>query len=220
MKKNLAPDYRMRNKGSGKGEIFLYGVIGEDMWGDGITATRFAQDLRALGNVSTLDVRINSEGGDVFAGKAMYSLLNEHKAEVVMHVDGLAASAASFVAMAGDRIEISEGGFMMIHDVYGACRGGAEDMRAYAALLDNANSSVIDVYAARTANDKAKIKKWMAEETWFNAADAVANKFADKMVSNLKVSAQLHRPDSLKHIPLALRDRRNAIAAKLAKLAR
>jgi ATP-dependent protease ClpP protease subunit len=111
----------------------LYGVIGEiylyDWFGDGVTAKQFADDLKALGNVKTIDLRINSEGGSVFDGKAMYSLLNEHKAKIIVHIDGLAASAASFVAMAGDEIEIAEGGFVMIHNAYMVAMGDARELR-------------------------------------------------------------------------------------------
>src|SRR6185369_13034984 len=88
--------YRMLAKGKDNAEIYLYGVIGGDWFGEGVTAKQFADDLKKLGNVKTIDLRINSEGGSVFDGKAMYSLLNEHPAKVVTHIDGLAASAASF----------------------------------------------------------------------------------------------------------------------------
>lgn len=212
--------YRMINRGGGSGEIYLYGQIGQNFWGDGISAKMFADDLKKLGAVTTIDVRINSEGGDVFDGKAMYTLLNDHKAKVTVHIDGLAASAASFIAMAGDEIEIAEGAFVMIHDCMGGCMGRAEDMRAYADLLDAANGSVVDVYVARTGNDAATIKKWMKAETWMNGADAVANKFADRMVANLKVAASIRRPDMFKNLPVSLRPNRTAAAAKMATIAR
>lgn len=223
--KNLASTkapagYRMINRGSGRGEIYLYGQIGQSFWGDGISAKVFADDLKKLGAVTTIDVRINSEGGDVFEGKAMYTLLSQHAAKIVVHIDGLAASAASFIAMAGDEIEIAEGAFVMIHDCMGACMGLAEDMRSYADLLDSANGSIIDVYVARTGQPADVIRKWMKDETWFSGKDAVANKFADKMVANLKVAASIKHPQAFKNLPVSLRPHRTAAAAKLATLAR
>jgi ATP-dependent Clp protease protease subunit len=209
--------YRMINRGAGRGEVFLYGPIGMDFWGDGISAKVFADDLKKLGNVSMIDVRINSEGGDVFDGKAMYTLLNDHPAKVIVHIDGLAASAASFIAMAGDEIEIAEGAFVMIHDCTGGCMGRAEDMRSYANLLDAANGSVVDVYVARTGNDAATIKKWMKDETWLSGKDAVSHKFADRMVGNLKVAASsVKRPGMFKNLPVSLRPNRNAAAQAMA----
>jgi ATP-dependent Clp protease protease subunit len=212
--------YRMINRGGGRGEVFLYGPIGQDFWGDGISAKIFADDLKALGAVTTIDVRINSEGGDVFDGKAMYTLLNAHAAKIIVHIDGLAASAASFIAMAGDEIEIAEGAFIMIHDCTGGCYGRAEDFRSYANLLDAANGSVVDVYVSRTGNDAATVKKWMKDETWMSGKDAVTNKFADRMVGNLKVAASVKRPAMFKNLPVALRPRRNAAVATLAALAK
>lgn len=188
-KELAAPGYRMLAK-KDRGEIYLYGPIGADWFGDGVSAKMFSDDLKSLGAVSAIDVRINSEGGDVFAGKAMYSLLKDHKAKVVVHIDGLAASAASFIAMAGDEIEIAEGAFVMIHDAYGGCRGRASDMRAYADLLDSVNSSIVDTYVSRTKNDAASIKKWMDDETWMSGKDAVARGFADRIAVGGKTKAR------------------------------
>ncbi len=110
LKPTTVNGYRVVNRGKDSAEIYLYGAIGGDWMGEGITAKQFADDLKALGPVKKIDLRINSEGGSVFDGKAMYSLLNAHSANITVHVDGLAASAASFIAMAGDTIEIAEGG--------------------------------------------------------------------------------------------------------------
>lgn len=219
-KSAAASGYRVIAKGDDAAEIYIYGVIGGDWFGEGITAKMVADDLKALGKVKNIDVRINSEGGDVFQGKAIYSLLVENKAKINVKIDGLAASAASFIAMAGDSIEIAEGAFVMIHDAYGVSFGRAEDMRAYADLLDTVNASIIDVYVARTKQSADKIKKWMKDETWMTAKDAVTNGFADTMTENLKVAASVSHPDRFKHVPSALLPRRAAAAAQLAALAR
>lgn len=203
-----------------RGEIYLYGPIGADWFGDGVSAKMFSDDLKGLGAVTTIDVRINSEGGDVFAGKAMYSLLNEHKAKIIVHIDGLAASAASFIAMAGDEIIISEGAYVMIHDAYGGARGRAKDLRDYADLLDSVNASIVDTYVARTKNDASTIRKWMDEETWMSGKEAVERGFADKLSGKgtAKASAAISNPRMYSNLPKELRSKRNDAAARLASL--
>lgn len=215
-----APGYRVLARGKDRGEIYLYGAIGESWFSEGVSAKRFSDDLKALGPVSTIDVRINSEGGDVFEGKAMYSLLKEHKAKVVVHIDGLAASAASFIAMAGDEIEISDGAFVMIHEAYGGVRGRADDMRAYADLLDSVNATIVDTYVERTKNNADTIKKWMADETWMSGKQAVECGFADKLAGKgtAKASAAISNPKMYSNLPQELRAKRNAAVAKLAAL--
>ena len=118
------------------GTIYLYGVIGETFFADGITAKQIADDLKKLGRLSTLNVRINSEGGDVFQGRTIYNLLKSNPARIVVHIDGLAASAASLVAMAGAEIKIADGSFVMVHNAWSRIAGNAKDMRAHAELLE------------------------------------------------------------------------------------
>jgi ATP-dependent Clp protease protease subunit len=210
--------YRIVARSSDAAEMYLYGPIGESFFSDGVSAKQVANDLKKIGNVKTLDVRINSEGGDVFDGKAIYSLLTENKAKVRVHIDGLAASAASFIAMAGDEINISEGGFVMIHDAYAGVQGRAADMRQMADLLDSVNGTIVDVYAARTKQDKGKIREWMSAETWFTGADAVKNGFATHMVENLKVAASVRDPKMFKNLPTSLRPNRAKVAALIERI--
>lgn len=214
--------YRVVARSKDNAEIYLYGIIGTDWFGDGVSAKQFADDLKSLGSVKTIDLRINSEGGSVFDGKAMYSLLNEHSAKIVVHIDGLAASAASFVAMAGDEIEIAEGGFVMIHNAYMVAIGDAREMRRSADMLETVNNTIIDVYAARTKSDRKTIAKMMDDETWMTGAEAVKNGFADKMVENLKVAASVCNPDAIKafkNIPASLRPNNRRAAAALSRIA-
>ncbi|MCK1693719.1 head maturation protease, ClpP-related [Bradyrhizobium sp. 144] len=214
--------YKVVNKGGDSAEIYVYGVIGTDWFGDGVSAKQFADDLKALGKVKTIDLRINSEGGSVFDGKAMYSLLNEHPAKIVVHIDGLAASAASFLAMAGDEIEISEGGFIMIHNAYTIAMGDARELRRSAEMLDTVNNTIIDVYAARTKGDRKKITQMMDDETWMTGAEAVQNGFADRMVENLKVAACVSNVEALKtfkKVPAALKPNNRRAAAAFARIA-
>lgn len=216
----LPAGYKVVAKGN-RGEIYLYGIIGQDWFGEGITAKKFADDLKALGDVKTIDLYINSEGGSVFEGKAMYSKLNDHPAEVIAHVDGLAASAASFVAMAGDRIEINEGAFIMIHNAWTFAIGNAEALRKEASLLDSIDKTMVDLYAARTKNSRNQIEKWMAEEKWFDAEEAVSSGFADKVIENKKVAAlTIKHPETMKNLPAALDPRKAAALTKIAALRR
>lgn len=207
------------NKANDSAEIYVYGVIGTDWFGDGVSAKQFADDLKALGKVKTIDLRINSEGGSVFDGKAMYSLLNEHPARIVVHIDGLAASAASFLAMAGDEIEISEGGFIMIHNAYTIAMGDARELRRSAEMLDTVNNTIIDVYAARTKGDRKKIAQMMDDETWMTGAEAVENGFADRMVENLKVAASVVDAARYKKLPASLKPNNRRAAAAFARIA-
>ena len=207
--------YRVVNKGK-RGEIYIYGPIGESFWGGGVSAKMFADDLKKLANVETIDLRLNSEGGDVFDAKAMYSLLAAHKATVHVHIDGLAASAASFLAMAGNTIEIAEGGFVMIHNAWGGCIGGADEMRQYANLLEQVNETICDVYAARTKTKREDCKALMQAETWMTGKEALDRGFADKLVPNLAVAASVSDPTRFKNCPRSLRPKRTRAAAALA----
>lgn len=219
IKQAAVSGYRMTNR-AGRGEVYLYGPIGMSWFGDGVTAKQFAKDLKDLGGVSAIDLRINSEGGSVPEAEAIYTHLIEHKAKVTAHIDGMAASAASFIAMAGDEILISDSGFVMIHDARMLDYGTADDFRRAADLLDRTTDKIVKKYAMRTKNDEKKIRDWMKDETWFIGEEAVKNGFADKVVENLKVAASLSRPDLFKHPPAALLPRRAAASAKLAALAR
>lgn len=206
--------YSIKAKSNDDAEIILYGDIG-DSWFGGVTAKQFADDLKALGSVKNISLRINSPGGDVFQGMTIYRLLVDHKAKVTVHVDGLAASIASVIAMAGDEIHVSESGFLMVHNAWGIALGSADDMRTMADLLDRTTAAIRDVYAARTGRTACEIKTWMDAETWFTAAEAVEFGFATKVADNMKVAARVdpakHR---FKHAPAALTGTPNLRAAR------
>lgn len=189
-------------------DLYIYGSIGGDWMGEGITARQFADDLKKIGAVATLNVRINSEGGSVFDGRTMHTLLTDHKARKVVHVDGLAASAASFLAMAGDEIQIARGAFMMVHNSAIVTFGGADDLRRTADLLDSVNATIRDTYVARSGATAEKVKAWMDAETWFTGPEAVAAGLADKVVADMKVAAAVRRPDQFRNLPVALRPNR------------
>lgn len=181
--------------GAEAAEIFIYQDIGESLFG-GVSAKTFVADLKAAGKVSHIDLRINSFGGDVFDGLAIYRKLVDHPASITAHVDGIAASIASVIAMAGDEIRISEAGQMMIHDASGLTVGNAADMRSMADVLDTVSASIADVYVKRTGQKHDTVRAWMADETWFGATKALELGFATAMAPNMAVAAKY---DPAKH---------------------
>src|SRR5690606_18583381 len=146
--------------------ISVYDVIGYDYWtGDGVTAKRVAAALRQMGK-GPVTVNVNSPGGDMFEGLAIYNLLREHDGEVTVKVLGLAASAASIIAMAGDTVQIARAGFLMIPNAWVLAAGNRHDLREYADTLEPFDRAMADIYAARTGEDAEAMAKLMDAETW------------------------------------------------------
>jgi ATP-dependent protease ClpP protease subunit len=165
------------------GEIFIYEQIGESFWdGGGVTAKSFNETLRGLGDVTAIDLHINSPGGDVSEADAIYTALNAHSAKVNVYIDGLAASAASYIAMAGDTIAIAEHAKFMIHNAWGVAIGNAEEMRKLAGVLDKIDTTIRLIYQRRTGNSDKQLRDWMEAETWFTGQEAKASGFADKVI--------------------------------------
>lgn len=185
----MGKGYSMKAAGAATAEILIYEDVGES-WFGGVSAKQFAVDLKALGKVSTINLRINSFGGDVFDGLAIYRQLVDHPATVVAHIDGIAASIASVIAMAGSEIRIAEAGEIMIHDAWGVAIGPAADLRAMADRLQAVSSSIADVYCARTGQSKDQVQSWMAAETTFQSADCINYRFADMVMPNMRVAAK------------------------------
>lgn len=162
--------------------ITMFDVIGEDWWsGGGITAKRVASQLRAIGD-RPVEVHINSGGGDMFEGIAIYNVLREHPQAVTVKVMGMAASAASIIAMAGDTIEIGAASFLMIHNCWVIALGNRHDMAETAAFLEPFDTAMADVYAARSGKDVADIAKWMDAETYMSGSLAIERGFADALL--------------------------------------
>jgi len=170
--------------------ITVFDVIGEDWWtGGGFTAKRMSAALRSIG-AKDVTVQVNSPGGDMFEGIAIYNLLREHPAKVTIQVMGWAASAASIIAMAGDDIRMGLGTFMMVHNAWGVVVGNRHDMRDAAGLFDGFDSAIVDIYAARTGQDRKAIEKLMDAETFMGPTEAVNGGFADAVDDGLAASQQ------------------------------
>jgi ATP-dependent Clp protease, protease subunit len=180
-------------------EILIYEDIGASFWGGGVDPKEFAMELKALGDIKTLSVRINSRGGNVFDGVTIYNQLAQHPAAVNVYVDGLAASAASLVAMCGDKICMADNSMMMIHNAMSGMAGDANDLRAFADVLEKVSSTMAATYAKRTGMKVADVQKMMDEETWFTAQEAVDNGFADEIMQAPNRSAEAKAKFDLSH---------------------
>jgi ATP-dependent Clp endopeptidase proteolytic subunit ClpP len=178
--------YTIKAASSGNSaDISIYEEIG----GWGITAQQFSEDLKALGDITHINLHIHSPGGDVFDGIAIYNLLNKHPAKVTVHIDGLAASMASVIAMAGDRIVMPENALMMIHKPWGISGGNANDMRDYAELLDKVESVLIPAYARKTGKSAEVLGAMLESETWMDGRECVAQGFADELLPAVSAMA-------------------------------
>lgn len=171
----------------------------------------------ALDQIDTKNIvlNINSPGGDVFDGIAIFNDLLAHPANVVVRVNGLAASAASLIAMAGDEIQIAETAFFMIHNAWSIAIGDARELTARAKLLKTIDGKLADTYANRTGQDVAEIRQQMDAETWLTAEDAVDQGFADKLVTN--DAAEAHASFDLapfKNVPRGLSGARRTTKVK------
>lgn len=167
--------------------ISVFDVIGQDYWGEGITAKRIAGALRAM-NGADVTVNINSPGGDMFEGLAIYNLLREYEGHVTVKVLGIAASAASIIAMAGDDIHIGRGAFLMIHNCWLYAMGNRHDFAELAQSLEPFDTAMADIYAARSGLDIAAVQKLMDAESYIGGSDAVAKGLADSLLSADAVS--------------------------------
>lgn len=162
--------------------ISVYDVIGFDPWtGGGVTAKRVAAALRTIGK-GPVTVNINSPGGDMFEGLAIYNMLRDHPGEVTVKVLGLAASAASIVAMAGDQRMIARAGFFMVHNAWVVAMGNRNDLRDVADFLEPFDRTMADIYAAATGGDVKAMQKLMDAETFIGGSDAVDKGFADDLL--------------------------------------
>lgn len=182
----------------GVGDLLIYGHIGSDSgmgWlFDDVTPKQFSEDLDSLGEISILRVFINSEGGDVFAGQAIHSMLRRHPATVSVYVDGLAASIAAVVAMAGDKVIMPRNAMMMVHNPWSVAAGDAEEFRKLADTLDQIRESIVSAYENKTGMDRARLLNLLEAETWMTAQEAVDMGFADEIEEAKQIAASMSGP--------------------------
>jgi ATP-dependent Clp endopeptidase proteolytic subunit ClpP len=168
--------YKFQNLNSDRPEVYIYDEIGA--WG--ITALDFVNELQSL-KAEAFDLHISSPGGEVFDGLAIYNAILSHKADVTVYVDGLAASAASFIAMAGNKVVIAKNAEMMIHDAMGLVIGNASDMAEMITTLDRLSDNIASIYADKAGGTADQWRSLMKEERWYNAQEAVESGLADEV---------------------------------------
>jgi ATP-dependent Clp protease, protease subunit len=187
--------------------ILLYAAIGQSMWEDSVSAKDFSDELKKLpDSIKTINVRINSVGGSVFCGVSIYERLKTHSAKIVVYVDGIAASIASIIAMAGDEIIIGEGAFFMVHAPMSGVYGNAREMEDMIEVLDRIENQMIGIYARKTGLSVAEISKMLKKDTWINAEEAVemgfATRISDTDEAQVRVAASmLTKADWIKSNP-------------------
>ncbi|MCK2183514.1 head maturation protease, ClpP-related [Halomonas getboli] len=186
--------------------ITIYEPIGEDMWGDGVTARRIAGALRSIGSGNPVNVNINSPGGDFFEGLAIYNLLREHDGQVNVNIMGLAASAASVIAMAGDEISIGRAAFLMVHNAWVLAIGNRLELREIADWLEPFDAAAVDIYQARTGIAQDTIVAQLDAETWIGGRQAVDAGWADTFLDadQVEEGAQPSQRAAAKELDMAM----------------
>ena len=186
--------WSFRNSAEGdSAELLLYGDIADSSWwGDEVTPKQFADELKELGQVSQITVRINSSGGDVFAAQAIGNMLEQHSAKTIAHIDGLCASAATIVACHCDRVEAATDSTYMVHPVKMGLYGylDAVTMQQYINALDTIRENIISLYAKKTGRDKDECAGWMDKTSWWTGQQAKDNGFIDELIDSTPVTVE------------------------------
>jgi ATP-dependent protease ClpP protease subunit len=213
----VKPYFKAAVKPDGALEILMYEEIGEDWYDGGVTAKTVKQKIDDAGVFSTIQLRINSPGGDAFEGVAIANVIRAQQKPVEVYVDGIAASAASIVAMCGDTIVMGRGAMMMIHKAWTGCVGNANDMRKMADTLDKIDTGAIAAgYTAQTGKSVEEITALMEAEAWMDAEECVREGFATSIVDDgdeqkkaLAMAKTFRSLAKLKNIPEKLKSTRN-----------
>ena len=173
-------------------ELSIYGDISDvKFWNEDITPKMIKEELDKYPDAKTLNIYINSGGGSVFAGLAIYNMLERHKAEKVVYIDGLAASAASVIAMAGNKIMMPQNAMMMIHRAWTVAVGNSEDLLKACDTLDRVDANLAEIYSKRTNKSADDIKKMMEAETWMDYKEAAELGFCDEIEEGKQVAASV-----------------------------
>jgi len=189
--------------------ITMYDRIGSDGWTEGVTAKRVSAALRSIGS-KDITVSINSPGGDFFEGLSIYNLLREHPHKVTVKVVGIAASAASIIAMAGDEIQVAKSGFLMVHNAWAAAIGNRHDLRAAADVMERFDASMASIYSQAAGITDKEAAALMDAETWMTGQAALDAGFATSLLASDEVVADQNKANAA----LAAKRRVDSILAK------
>lgn len=222
--------FSIKNKSATTAEIVIYAPIGESYFGDAISAKQFSDELAKLDpTVNQINLRINSPGGSVFEGIAIYNRLKQHKAKVTVYIDGLAASIASVIALAGDEIIIGDGALFMVHLPWTFTGGNRMELENMVSRLMDIEEQMISIYSKKTKMGRSEIRALLEAETWMDADQAIEMGFVDqKFEDSLPIAASVFdaswinkRPKNFKSetkvIDSALIDLKNKIKERLAR---
>lgn len=196
--------FSMKAQTDDNADIYIYDEIGFY----GVTAKQFVSDLQALGEVKHINLHINSPGGSIFEGIAIFNALKYHPASITVHIDGVAASMASVIAMVGNPVIMPANSFMMIHKPWAVAGGDADDMRDFAELLDKTEAVLIPAYAAKTGLTREVIAGMLKEETWMDGTQCVSLGFADQLIPDVQTMARIDskRIEEYENMPENLRN--------------
>ncbi len=183
--KPTSPWYEIEAKDDGPAQVYIYEEI-DPFWGLG--AKQFADELNAL-DANEIDLHINSRGGSVFEGHAIYNTVRDHKATVTTHIDGVAASIASAIALAGDKVVIARNAMFMIHEPFAMTIGGSKDLRKTADVLDKLRDTISKIYVAKSGSEPEEVDAAMAAESWYTAEEAMEAGYADELGPELALAA-------------------------------
>lgn len=191
-------NFEIRNKSATRAEMFMYGDISKYE----ISASIVGKELRSLdAKVTDIDIRLFSPGGDVFQGVAIYNLLKQSDKKVTVYVDGMAASIASIIMLAGDEIIMGEGSQIMIHKPWTVAIGNATDLMDTIDQLDRVENEMLKIYQKATNLPESQILKMMSDETWFNTEEALEMGFADKQIeaqAHMNIAASINEKEWIK----------------------
>lgn len=198
--------YKINSKADDECEIMIYDEIG----GFGITARDLISQIQNQ-SPRLITLRINSNGGDTFEAISIYNYLRSHAADKKVYIDGLAASAASIIAMSGDVVIMPSNAMMMIHNPWGYCQGDSEEMRDMANLLDKVSMSVMKIYESKTGLDLKEIRKLMDNETWMTADEAKTKGFADTITDLIENKTIAETSTSLEFVNVGIEKERKRL---------
>ena len=179
--------FQRKHNQASDSEVFLFDEIGFF----GIQAEPFIKNLNDIDS-DTIELRVNSPGGSVFEGMAIFNAIQRHPARITAHVDGLAASISSVITLAADEVRMAQGAFMMIHNPWSFVIGSAAEMRKEAEVLDKIGDSLVNIYVKKTGADRSEIQQLMDDETWFNAEEAVEIGLADSITEQAAEAAHFN----------------------------